>query len=42
MSIFRKYVEKIQISLKLDKKNGYWTWRSTYIFIIYQWILFRM
>jgi hypothetical protein len=35
------YVEKIQVSLKLGKKNGYWTWRSTYIFIIYHWILLR-
>jgi hypothetical protein len=38
--IFMKYdileffesVEKIQISLKSDKNNGYFTWRPTYIF----------
>jgi hypothetical protein len=30
--IFRKYVEKIQISLKCDKNNGYFTWRPVYIY----------
>jgi len=28
----RKSVEKIQISLKSDKNNGYFTWRPIYIF----------
>jgi len=27
MSIFLKPVQKIQISLKSDKNNGYFTWR---------------
>jgi hypothetical protein len=31
-SIFRKFVEKIQIPLKSDKNNGYVTWRPIYIF----------
>jgi hypothetical protein len=30
--IFRKSVEKIQISLKSDKNKGYFTWRPTYIY----------
>jgi hypothetical protein len=32
LSIFRKYVEKIKVSLKSDKNNGYHTWRPVYIF----------
>ena len=32
LSIFRKYVEKIQVSLKSDKNKGYFTWRPIYIF----------
>jgi len=32
LSIFLKYVEKIQVSLKSDKNNGYFTWRPRYIF----------
>jgi hypothetical protein len=31
LSIFRKSVEKIQVSLKYDKINGYFTWRPIYI-----------
>jgi len=30
--IFRKSVEKIQVSLKSDKNKGYFTWRPIYIF----------
>jgi hypothetical protein len=30
-SFFRKSVEKIQVSLKSDKSNGYFTWRSFHI-----------
>ena len=30
---FRKPVEKIQVSLKSDKNNGYFTWRPIYIYI---------
>jgi len=32
MSIFRKFVEKIQVSLKSNKRNGYVTWRPRYIY----------
>ena len=30
--IFRKLVKKIQVSLESDKNNGYFTWRSMYIY----------
>jgi hypothetical protein len=33
-SIFRNSVEKIQVSLKSDTNNGYFTWISLYIFDI--------
>ena len=29
---FRKFVKKIQVSLKSDKNNGYFTWRPTYFY----------
>jgi hypothetical protein len=32
LSIFRKSVEKVQVSLKSDKKKGYFTWRPIYVF----------
>jgi len=32
LSIFRMSVEKIHVSLKSDKNNGYFTWRPIYIF----------
>ena len=32
LSIFRKSVEKIQIPLKTDKNNGYFTCRRKYIY----------
>jgi hypothetical protein len=32
LSIFRKYVEEIQVSLKSYKYNGYFTWRPRYIY----------
>jgi hypothetical protein len=32
LSIFRKFVEKIQVSLQSDKNNQYFTWRPMYIF----------
>ena len=39
LSIFRKTVEKIQVSLKYDKNNRYFTWRPMssfdYISLIY-------
>jgi len=31
LSAFKKYVMKIQIWLKRDKNNGYFTWRPEYI-----------
>jgi hypothetical protein len=31
-AFFRKYVEKIQVSLKSDKNNGYFIWRRFDIF----------
>ena len=34
LSIFRKSVEKVQVYLKCDKNNGYFTWRPLYIFFI--------
>jgi hypothetical protein len=34
MSIFRKSVEKIQVALKSDKNNGYFTWRPMYVYDI--------
>jgi hypothetical protein len=32
LSIFRNTVEKIQVSIKPDKNNGYFTWSPIYIF----------
>jgi hypothetical protein len=32
LSIFRKSVEEIQVSLKSDKHNGYFTWRRMNIY----------
>jgi len=32
--IFRKSVENIEISLKSDTNNGYFTWRLTFIYDI--------
>jgi len=32
LNVLRKYVEKINVSLKSDKNNGYLTWRPVYIF----------
>ena len=32
VSIFRKSVEKIQVSLKSNKNNGYFKWRIMYIY----------
>jgi len=29
LSISKKLVDKIQVSLKSEKKNGYFTWRPT-------------
>jgi hypothetical protein len=42
LSIIWKAVDKIEVSLKLDKNNGYFTWRSVYIFIISCSFLLRM
>ena len=35
LRIFRKSVEKIQMSLKSDKNKRYFTWRPIYIFLAY-------
>jgi hypothetical protein len=32
LSILRKHVKKIQISLESDKNNGYFAWRPVYIY----------
>jgi hypothetical protein len=32
LNIFRKSVEKIQVSLKSDKNDGYVTWRPMHIY----------
>ena len=34
LSIFRKSVKKIQVSLKADKNNGYFTGEDQFTFII--------
>ena len=39
---FRKYVEKIQVSLKTYRHNGYFTWRRFHILTASRWILLRM
>ena len=47
LRIFRKSVAKIQVSLKSDKNNGYFTWRPICIFWSYlaqfflEWEMFR-
>jgi hypothetical protein len=32
LSLSQKSVDKIEVSLKSDKKNGYFTWRPLYIY----------
>jgi len=32
VSIFKKSVKKIQVLLKSEKNNGYFTWRPVYIY----------
>jgi hypothetical protein len=32
LSIFRKSVEKVQVSLESEKNNGYFTWNPTHIY----------
>jgi hypothetical protein len=39
---FRESGEKIQVSLKSDNRNGYFTWRPIYLFIISRSVLLRM
>ena len=31
LRVFGKYIEKLQVSLKSDKNNGYFAWRPTWI-----------
>jgi len=42
MIIFRKSVEKIQVSLKSEKNNGRFTWRCMYIYDNTCWIILTM
>jgi len=42
LSNFLKSEEQIQVSLKSDKNKGYFTSRSTYIFIIFCSVLLKM
>ena len=44
VSSFRKCVEKIQVSLKSDKNNGYFTWRPMYctFVIVFRSVILRM
>jgi len=47
LNIFRKSIEKIQVSLQSDKNNRYFTWRPIYIFLSYltefflEWVIFQ-
>jgi len=40
--IFRKYVEKIQLSLHSNKNDGHFTCRPTYMFIVSRSVLLRI
>jgi len=42
LSIFRKSVLKIQVSLQSDKNKGHFTWRPVYIFDHISLIYFRI
>jgi hypothetical protein len=42
LRIFWKSVEKIQVSLKSDVNNGYFTWRLGMFMTVFHWALFRM
>jgi len=35
LSIFQKPVKKIEVTLKIDKNNGYFTWRPIFFFWSY-------
>jgi len=46
VSILPKFVAKIQVSLKSDKNNGYFTWRRMYIYdnilqLFLEWEMFQ-
>jgi hypothetical protein len=46
LSIFRKFIEKIQVSCKSDNNSGHFTWTPMHIFIylaqlFLKWIIFR-
>ena len=42
-SLYRKSVDKIQVSLNSDKNNGYFTWKPVWVFyIIFRWIFLGM
>jgi len=38
----KKYIEKIQVLLKSDKNNRYFTWRLLYIVTVSRWIILWM
>ena len=42
LSIFKKSVVKVQVSLKSVKNNKYFTWRPIYIFYLSRSVLLRM
>jgi hypothetical protein len=42
LRVFQKSIKKIQVSLKLSKNNGYFTWRDLCTFIISNWIFLGM
>jgi hypothetical protein len=42
LRVFRKFVQKIQDSLKCSKNNGYFTCRSKYVIMISLGILVKM
>jgi hypothetical protein len=42
LRLFRKSVEKIPVSLKSDKNNGYFTWRLFIFMTISRWLLRRI
>ena len=42
LTIFRKSVQKTQVSLQADRNNEYFTWSPMYIYDIFRWILLKM
>jgi hypothetical protein len=42
LGICRESVQKIQVSLKCDKNNGYFTWKPTHIFVIPRFFILKI